>query len=256
MSRSDRPRGGLRELPDGTLLPGVTSVLGVLAKPQLVPWAARLERELCVRVAGEVFADTATTAKIGFVEALKQRLPARYANAEVSDGAKNTGKAVHELIEWNMRRQVGLAVAIEPRLPSEAEFAFSAFERWTQSVHLVPRFVEFPVWNRRAGYAGTLDVFGVMGAQGQETVIIDWKTGNGMYDEYDLQSAAYAEALVEMGHAQHPITGLIVRFPRKQEKEPFEVRILDPKGHQQRYETFLAALKLWKWKEQCNADHR
>ena len=62
--------------------------------------------------------------------------------------------------------------------------------------------VERYVLNRESGYAGQYDlIYTRKGPSGEETVLCDLKTGSGIYDQHEMQLAAYANAApIEIDH--------------------------------------------------------
>lgn len=146
-------------------LPAVTSILSVLAKPQLLYWAAKV-------TAQAIFED-----------------PERYPTAEaaarvpfaVRDDAAARGKEVHQLIEtWG---RTGQLPGGHPYGPS-----FEGFLRvWRPD----PVAVELTVFSTKHGYAGTTDMIADVGG---ELWVLDFKTSKSVYYEYHLQTAAYKHA--------------------------------------------------------------
>lgn len=68
---------------------------------------------------------------------------------------------------------------------------FEAFKGWWDSVQPVPLMRETVVYDPDVGYAGTVDMIAEIDG---ETVLVDYKTSNGVWDSYALQAAAYAKA--------------------------------------------------------------
>jgi hypothetical protein len=244
-------QGSYHTLEDGTRLPRVTSILDAISKARLVSWAARVEREHVVRVASEM----------GQVDTLSLGANlGQYAHERELEEANAIGSAVHTRIEWRLKRELGREVGPKPFLNGPGLIAYTAWTRWREAVELKPIHIEQRVWSRTHGYAGTMDLFCEMTLPGVGRVfsLPDWKTSKRIYGEAGIQNAAYTEALVEMGHAKHPISGVIVRLPKVDPPHgapPFEAetRIFGPETHTRRLELFLHAFEIWKWQQEEEA---
>jgi len=77
------------------------------------------------------------------------------------------------------------------------DYALRGFMNWCQKFNPIPIKTEMIVWSDEYQYAGTLDFLGYIHNPDKQLVIIDWKTGKGLYKEYDLQLASYWGALGE-----------------------------------------------------------
>lgn len=242
--RHDTDKGRFYETADGTF-PSVTNIIeSVLAKPALKFWAANVEREMVVQAAAELYQDAPASPKMSrmvYVNTLKQRLGKLRAHQKKSQTALDIGGACHELVEWNVRRELGQEPGPEPRVPGEAAVAFAEYERWRQGVAFKPLRVEQKVWNAGAGYAGTLDILGEIDG---ELAIVDFKTSKAVYPEFALQIAAYGEAVNAMGHG--PVNrGFIVRLP-KRVNDGFE--IMEVPDFAVPYSVFLNLITVYKWR--------
>jgi hypothetical protein len=248
------------DIPDGRSVPSVTSILSIVAKPALVNWAARVEREMCIEAAANLYTDTIGGANIiklsrpTYITSLEARIGKQKAASKLLQKANDIGTAVHALIEWNLRKEFGQKVGPSPKLPDGAEQAFAAYQHWRQTVRLTPLAIEQTVWSATYGYGGTMDLYAELTIDGKPCrAILDWKTGKAIYGESSLQSVAYIQALVEMGHATSPVHGLVVRFPKTATEAPFEVKVIYPESQLRLFDAFLAAKRLWEWNESLSA---
>lgn len=203
---------------DGALYPSVTTVLSVIAKPNLVAWARRTTLE-AVRSALD------GRESIGREELLSLLLEAEREPERQRDQAAARGLSVHEAI--------ALALQDEPYPGELAPYVAQALA-FLASQGLQVLSPEAVLVSRRHGYAGTCDV----ASQGEAgLVLLDWKTG-GLWPEHALQLGAYAIALEEM-------TGQAVR-------EAYLVALREGSHSVRQVELpaarrgFLAALELWK----------
>lgn len=235
-------------LPDGTTVPSVTSILTVVAKPFLIGWAAREERELVCGQAAKLHGSNQDVSELAFYQRLKASLPEKHAHETLKDTAAGIGSNVHHLIEWTLRTEMGIPAGAQPALQgTPAVQAFAAWEAWRKNVNLKPVLIEQTVFSRTHGYAGTLDLLAELNIQGlgRAFAVLDWKTAKSLHAEYDLQTAAYGKAVTEMGHAPAGLAGVIVRLGKTD--GAFEVRTLSPFDMARSFETFLHTLALFRW---------
>lgn len=240
------------ETPDGERYDSVTSILSVVGKPALINWAANEERKLVIEAAANLWEDVPTAPKMSrpsYIATLTERIGKQKAHQKLLAKASEIGSSVHELIEWNLRKELGQEVGPEPKLDGKALWAFMAYEDWRKSVKLVPLAIEQAVWSATHRYAGTMDLFAdlLIEPHGSVHAVLDWKVSKGIYPEASLQNAAYVNALVEMGHAAEPVYGVVVRFPKVDTDPDFEVKVIRADEQAELLDTFLAVKKLWDW---------
>lgn len=243
-------RGRFYRLDDGTELPSVTNILGAIAKPALIYWAANQERDLVMRAACSLYRDLPLNAPkmtdAAYIDTLRRRLGTEKSHQRELRKAADIGTQAHALIEWNLRRELGQTQLDQPQIGPKAMWAFSRYEEWRRSVRLRPIFIEQPVWSRRHLYAGTIDLCAEV-KESDVLSVVDWKTGKAIYEEALLQNAAYVEALIEMGHASHDTHGLIVRLPKVEGDPEFETRVITPQERHRLFQVFLQVRALWEF---------
>lgn len=162
---------------DGQILPGVTAVLGVINKPGLNEWMARL----------------------GTFEANRQR-----------DAAAGHGTQVHAACEAIAKAWA--EAGDPPRLDDSLALYTDAYSSWMNAnVHRVIA-AEPRVASRTHGVAGSIDLVAEM-IDGQ-TAIIDLKTGSTVPDTTPLQTAAYGRLLLEQDGVQ-ATRRIAIHLPRK-----------------------------------------
>lgn len=177
---------------------GVTTVLGVISKPFLIPWAAKMAvewiRDNCDY--GEIDTYTVTN------EDLKN---AKKAHSTYKDKRAEQGTDLHDLIEKHIRGD-------EPVVPEDAQPRYEAFLRWeakNEPEYLLD-LVEKPVYSRQHDYCGKPDIPATIKG---EYGIIDLKSGSPdkefnnyrksytgrfrAYPEHFYQCAAYDLAITE-----------------------------------------------------------
>lgn len=253
-------RGGRFYDIEGALLPSVTSILNCIGKPALIGWAAKTERELCLKAACDLWGEAPLGDKrmspMVYRATLEARIGKQKAHVKELAQATEIGSQVHSLIEWNLRRELGLPVRDEPKINDAATWAFMAFEDWRKESGLKPLGIEQTVWSVEHGYAGTMDVLGEVeiAGVGRVVAVLDWKTSRALYGESSLQNAAYVQALIEMGRVKPPVHGLVVRFPKVVTDPGFEVKHIHADEQPSLFRVFLAARDLWRWQQHVEAE--
>ena len=66
---------------------------------------------------------------------------------------------------------------------------------WEGFNKIKPIATEMKVWNEEHKYQGTLDLIAKIG---RRLVLVDWKSGSGIYADMGMQLVAYAKAYEEM----------------------------------------------------------
>ena len=171
---------------DGVTLPSVTTILGIVNKPALVPWANAQGREAVEDELAPRGGDTLTRPMLD--RALEQ---AKARPWRTKKEAADFGSETHKIIE-------GLLAGTAPKIPARQSQAVRNFQAW-QSLHNISlELTEVSVYSVEHGYAGTFDAMGWIDGL---PVVCDWKTSKGLYMETALQLAAYANAYEELGGA-------------------------------------------------------
>jgi len=247
------------QTPDGERYDSVTSILSVVGKPALINWAANTERALVIEAASNLWEDIPINGKkmsrTAYVATLTERIGKQKAHQKELAKAADIGSQVHALIEWNLRRELGQIVGPEPTVQDKAAWAFMSYEDWRKATKLVPVAIEQVVWSTQHRYAGTMDLFAdvLIEPYGSCHVVLDWKTGKGIYPEALLQNAAYVQALIEMGHATTLVHGAVVRLPKVETDPEFEVRIITPEEQVELFKVFVNVKALWDWSQAIEA---
>src|SRR5262249_1186768 len=129
------------EIPDCGLLPSVTTVLSVLAKPALVNWAAKVEREMILSVSADLYEDVPKTKKLsrtGWIATLRNRLGTEKAHTKELAKAGDIGTQAHKLIEWTLRSELCHDAGAPPSISDKAQWAFMSWQEWRKEVSLKP----------------------------------------------------------------------------------------------------------------------
>ena len=146
-------------LKDGTIVPGVTTVLQVLAKPALIHWAWKMGTE------GKDY-------------------------RKVRDRAADIGTIAHYLIEMEIKGETPDLSDFKPKEVEKAENCYLALLEWRGQSCLQTINCEVQLVSESIGFGGTLDWI----ADADNGLwLIDVKTGKDIYPEMRYQLAAYRE---------------------------------------------------------------
>lgn len=176
----------------GEKVPGVTSILGMLPKPFLQHWAAKMVAEFAVDNFGAYSALVMNGQRQAAIDVLKAA-PRRYTSLRADIGSE-----VHDAYE-RLSRGEDLG-----RVSIEAEPFIQYFDQFVRDFD--PKFLmnEETVWSDAHRYAGSFDWIAEIGG---EVVVGDWKTTKSTYPEVALQLAAYrfADHIVRPDGAKVPL---------------------------------------------------
>lgn len=180
---------------NGKPVPGVTTILQVIGKPALVPWAANCASDHWLQEMVSGNRDFKTVHKA-----------AKGAHRKKASDAANIGQNVHHYAECFFK-----GIILPELLTDQAKLGVEAFHKWFDSHHVKIMASERRVFSKEYYYAGTCDfvaeIDGILG-------VGDIKTSSGIYPEMRLQTAAYQNALQEEKNIDFPIRW-IVRFDKK-----------------------------------------
>lgn len=213
MTKTDAPKKARAhtryELTDGTKVPGVTTVLGILNKPALVIWANRLGLQgIDSSKYRDEMADIGTLAHKMILDYFNK------ADTDTTDYSKS---------------QIDLA-----------ENCLLSFWEWEKQ-HTIEVIMAEAQLVSSLGYGGTIDCYCKL--DGIDT-LLDFKTGKAIYPEMFYQLAAYKQLLDE----DNRIVGMtrILRIGRD-EDEGFEERlVVDITKHFELFKHCLAIYNLQK----------
>lgn len=196
-------------------VPGTTTILGILAKPALIPWANRLG------LAG--------------IDVQKY----------VDDKA-DIGTCAHYLIECEAKGQKADLNDFSPNVVKQAENSYIKWLDWSKQVDLKVGASEVQYVSNVYRYGGTIDILGwVNGIYS----LVDIKTsGSGIWPEMRHQVGAYYNLCEE--NEQQVEQAFIVRVGRDEE-EGFEVaKVGSLEGH---FALFLHCLEIYKLQKTLKA---
>lgn len=184
---------------DGKPLMGVTSVLGVIAKPALVPWAAKMVVEY-IKDNG-LFNDTEETYEI----TIKQLEEAENAHRKKKEDAGEKGTDLHALAEGYVR----LCIQENDGKPMDVcPAGLELFRDWAKGENITFLETEKRMYSKNWWVAGTCDL--VFEKEGKK-YIGDIKTYAKIWDRVPFfQCSGYAAMYEEMNDGKEIIAGYCV----------------------------------------------
>ncbi|MFA6048243.1 MAG: hypothetical protein WC737_05560 [Parcubacteria group bacterium] len=226
----DKPkkRGYYRS--NGDKIISVTEALSIINKPILNEWRLKVMRDRLIEIG-----QTRQITNGDIYEASGK-------SDEIKIEAANIGKDIHHWIESYINFKIKKAKK-RPSLPDDEKIlnGAMAFLGWEREHRVEWIASEKFIYSKKHIYAGTLDAIAIVDGL---RCVIDFKTGNAIYNEMRYQTAAYQNADEEETGIKYDGPRWILRFDKfTAEFEDTEVPVKDYKAD---LEAFLAALTLKK----------
>ena len=199
------------KLKNGTRVPGVTTALGVLSKPALIPWAWGLG-----------------------MKGIDYR--------KFRDDKADIGTLAHYLIMCHLKKQEPDTSDYSKAQIDQAENCVLSYYEWENSHPFEPILVETPLVSEVHKFGGTPDLLANGNGGGY---LIDLKTGKAIYDDFLFQLAAYKILLEENGH---PVEKARILRIGRSEDESFEDRLVGDLEPQKKL--FLHCLEIYRLKKE------
>jgi hypothetical protein len=247
--------------------PSVTTILNVINKPFLVPWAAKISAESTADYIRQHLRGIKETGqRISWDNLVEDAIQhGKGAHRRIVTVACEVGTITHDLIEARILSDDSITdeairEAVEGYLTSlqnhldylqvpdiegvcqKVRDCTDQFEAWWRGMGLACVEAEKAVYSPTHRYAGTMDC---LATNGDGFVLCDWKTSNYYSEEYALQTVAYKKAYEEL-HS-HKIGDIYIVRIGKLDAE-LEVILIPESDHEMLFEAFLAVRKLHDWK--------
>jgi len=185
---------------NGIPLHGVTTILQVISKPQLIPWAVKM----CADTILEVVNSDVDLNEVDWDTLVKE---AKGAHKTKKESAADFGVAAHSFLENYIKK-------------GEKHDLIKPFIDWAESNKVEFLECEKNVYSKNLWVGGICDfVFRMDG----KLYVGDLKTSSDIYEEHFLQCGAYATCLAEMGLYWN-FKGLFVFNLKKDGTHKFEIR--------------------------------
>jgi len=195
-------------LMDGTIVPGVTTIVGILNKPALVTWANKLGLE---GIDVNKYVDK--TAVIGTL--------------------------AHYLVQCYLSNSKPSLDEYPPDVIDRAENSLIKFWEWEKNHAIEPLKLEEQLVSEKHKYGGTIDCLCRLNGK---LTLIDFKTGKAIFDEMIIQVSAYRQLLIESGFKVEQVH--ILRIGRDQ-REGFEDRLISNGFLDIQWEIFKHLLEIY-----------
>ena len=198
------------------ILPGVSTIIGILAKPALIHWSWNLG-----------------------MQGIDYR--------KFRDEKADAGILGHLYIMNHLRKKGTDTSEYSKKVINMAENSFLSFLEWEKEHKLEPILIEEPLVSEDWGFGGTPDYFGFVNGNPE---LIDFKTGSGIYEEAFYQTSAYRQLVIDSDKTNElPDKVRILRIPRSND-EAFEERLLSGKELKVAWNIFLNCLTIYKLKKE------
>lgn len=218
---------------DGKLWPGVTTIIGKLDKPFLMPWAAKEVVKYLEGRQGELALATEE-------EYLKILETAKMSYRRKSNEALTSGSTAHDWIESHIKAQIeGRILEVAVIEDKKAQASVDAFLEWEKVHDITWLASELVVGSEVHEFGGKLDGLAVVDGV---ITLVDFKTSNQISKDYFLQTSAYQLALEEMN--QEVDQRLILRIPKTGGE--FEALIV-PTPYELDMASFLGLRQVQRW---------
>jgi hypothetical protein len=208
--KSKKTKAHIRyRLKNETIVPGITTVLGILNKPALVPWSNKLGLQgIDVKKYVDDKADIGTLGHDMVTDKLVGK------ETDTSDYSVN---------------QIDLA--------QNCALSFWEWEKGNKIEEVV--FVETPLVSEVWKYGGTEDIYCKING---DYTLIDLKTGTGIYKEHRYQVAALTKLLQEHNHKVDKVR--VLNIPRT-EDERFVEEVLTWRQIEYGWDIFYHCLQIY-----------
>ena len=178
------------KLKNGKKVPGVTTIISILAKPALIHWAWDLGTK--------------------GVDYRKFR-----------DDKADIGSLAHYLIMCYLKKETPDTSDYSKKQIDQAENCIISFFEWEKMHSFEPILIESPLVSEKYKFGGTPDLLAKING---EYCLIDFKTGKGIYvNDMFPQLAAYSHLLQENNYK---ITNSRILRIGREESEGFEERLI------------------------------
>jgi hypothetical protein len=236
LAENVRGKGRHYKGPDGVLVPSVTNVIGILDKPALPRWSAKLVAERAMQMKHSL----SGMDDGDIVDMLKSAPWSR------SKRASDRGTDIHAYLEARL-------TGVRPEALSDDALPYkAAADDWFEQVGKSLDDVQTEVTLFNPLYAGTTDLIATLNGK---RVIADFKTSKAIYDEAALQLAALFGCVTdadgetvpwrdEQGDTIDRPTLIVIRIG----EDGWEEKTVANVG--QALEAFHGLLRAWHWKHQ------
>lgn len=198
------------KLADGTIVPGATTVLGLLAKPQLIKWANNLGLQ-------------------------------GIDSTKYVDKLATIGTLAHLMVENHLTGKEHIYPEYSKEDIDRAENAFIKFLDWEKQYQVKVIFNEKQLVSEEYRFGGTVDCYAEINGK---MTLLDFKTSKAIYEEHIIQLAAYKQLLKENGYEVEEVR--ILRIGRTEEEGFEERKEVNLENHWKLFEHLIRVYELKK----------
>ncbi len=117
--------------------------------------------------------------------------------------AATAGTMAHDMVESHLKKEPLPELEGDEAIIAKAKSAYDVFLKWMAGHKITIRHTEVSLVSEKHKFGGRLDAIGI---EGNQLVLLDWKTSNAVYADYILQLAGY-KTLWEENYPEHPLVG-------------------------------------------------
>lgn len=202
---------------DGVLVPGATTVLGLLNKPALVKWANNLGLQGI-----DVTKYVDKTAEVGTLAHLMVQY--YLAGSEQLDYSRFSQDTI-----------------------SQAENSLISFWEWDKTHKIKPILLEKSLVSNIHKFGGSVDCYAEIDGQ---RWLVDFKTGKAIYDEMAIQLAAYRQLLQEH---DYEVAGCRILRIGRSEDEGFDDKVYSTAFLDRQWKIFEHLLSIYWLRKEATA---
>jgi len=212
---------------------GVSSIVSIIDKPALMYWAVNqcIDNLKGIWEAGKSYDE---------IEIIKALETAKNIHTEKKNQSATIGELAHKWIENYIKSKIEGKEPPAPPLNEQLKNSIDAFLKWEKENNVEWLESERKIYSKKYDYAGTLDAEAIVN---NELSIIDFKTSQGIYDEYLLQVSAYLYAREEETKKDYKNI-YIVRIGKNGDLETKKIKDKELKDC---FKAFIGCLEVYKW---------
>ena len=198
---------------DGEIVPGVSGIVGLLAKDALIKWSNEL--------------------------GLKGIDSAKY-----TDDKAAIGTLAHSFIADGLQDLETDTSDYDANQIESAQNCVRSFDQWARGKEIRPVLIEKPLVSERFCFGGTSDLYARIDGVKE---LIDLKSGTAIWPEFVIQVSAYRQLLRENGHEVTKVR--LLNIPRSK-TESFQELIPSDTVLDLNWELFLHLLEIYNIRKQ------
>ena len=186
---------------------GVTTALGILAKPALVNWANRLGLQ-------------------------------GIDSTKFKDALADIGTLAHYFIMCRLNDELPEVDEFTPEQVKSAQVCYQKYIDWESRNPIKPLLIETPLVSELYQYGGQIDLYAVSNTT---YLLVDFKTGKGLFPESTYQVSAYRQLLLENGF---PVDKIVILRIGRDELEGVEEKIVSNHELDNGFQIFTRCLEI------------